>query len=156
MFIVWYPIEFSRLHNLHPWYWNSLLYGLISSGENSAHFLQLLPFTILHSSFHQVPITAGWTEGMHEAMLTISQDVCREAMNSRWKQKEMASAANFWEYLRGFYLDQMPCSPWGQIGSRSLRTPPRETSISGMDGEVGSIGDGMLTGSSIDLFCLWS
>ena len=30
--------------------------------ENSAHFLQLLPFTILHCSFHQVPITAGWTE----------------------------------------------------------------------------------------------
>ena len=24
----------------------SLLYGLISSGENSAHFLQLMPFTI--------------------------------------------------------------------------------------------------------------
>ena len=23
------------------------------------HFLQLLPFTILHCSFHQVPITAG-------------------------------------------------------------------------------------------------
>ena len=62
MFIVWYPIEFSRLHNLHPLYWNSLLYGLISSGENSAHFLQLLPFTILNCSFHQVPITAGWTE----------------------------------------------------------------------------------------------
>ena len=62
MFIVWYPIEFSRLHNLHPWYWNSLLHGLISSGENSAHFLQLLPFTILHCWFHQVPITAGWTE----------------------------------------------------------------------------------------------
>ena len=34
----------------------------ISSGENSAHFLQLLPLTILHCSFHQVPITAGWTE----------------------------------------------------------------------------------------------
>ena len=47
--------EFSRLHNLHPWYRNSLLYGLISSGENSAHFLQLITyhntishFTILH------------------------------------------------------------------------------------------------------------
>ena len=29
---------------LRPWYRNSLLYGLISSGENSAHFLQLMPF----------------------------------------------------------------------------------------------------------------
>ena len=62
MFIVGYSFEFSRLHNLHPWYWNSHLYRLISSGENSSHFLQLLPFTILHCSFHQVPITAGWTE----------------------------------------------------------------------------------------------
>ena len=48
MFIVWYPRKFSRLYNLHPWYWNSLLYGLISSGENSTHFLQLMPFTIFH------------------------------------------------------------------------------------------------------------
>ena len=62
MFIVWYPLEFSRLHNLHPWYWNSLLHGLISCGENSAHFLQLISFTILHFSFHQVPITAGCAE----------------------------------------------------------------------------------------------
>ena len=31
----------SALYNLHPWYWNSLLYG-----ENSVHFLQLMPFTI--------------------------------------------------------------------------------------------------------------
>ena len=62
MFIVWCPIEFSRLHNLHPWYWNSLLYCLISCGENSVHFLQLMPFTVLHVSFHQIPITAGWTE----------------------------------------------------------------------------------------------
>ena len=45
-FIVWNPREFSRLYNLHPWYWNSLLYGLISSGENSAHFLQPMPFKI--------------------------------------------------------------------------------------------------------------
>ena len=46
MFIVWYPGEFSRLYNLHPWYWNSLLYGLISSGENLVHFLQLMPLPI--------------------------------------------------------------------------------------------------------------
>ena len=34
------PIEFSRLNNLRLWYWNSFLYSLISSGENSAfaHF----------------------------------------------------------------------------------------------------------------------
>ena len=45
---------------------DALLYGLISSGENSAHFLQLMPFTILYFSFHPTisfqPITAGWTE----------------------------------------------------------------------------------------------
>ena len=60
--------EFSRLHNLHPWYRNSLLYGLISSGENSAHFLQLMPFhnaishfTILHFFFRSTryPLLLG-------------------------------------------------------------------------------------------------
>ena len=33
--------------NLHPWYWNSLLYSLMSSGENSVHFLHLMLFTII-------------------------------------------------------------------------------------------------------------
>ena len=60
--VVWYPLEFSRPHNLHPWYWNSLLCNLISSGKNSAHFLQLMLFTILQLLFHQVPITAVLTE----------------------------------------------------------------------------------------------
>ena len=60
--VVWYPRGFNRLHTLHPWYWNSLLYALISFGETSAHFLQLMPFTILQFSFHQVPINAGWAE----------------------------------------------------------------------------------------------
>ena len=46
-FIVWYSIEFSRSHNLQSWCWDSRLYGVISSGENSAHFLQLMPLTIL-------------------------------------------------------------------------------------------------------------
>ena len=41
MLIVWYPCEFSRLYNLRTWFWKSLLYSLISSGENSAHYLQL-------------------------------------------------------------------------------------------------------------------
>ena len=40
-FIVWSPREFSRLSNLLPWYWNSLLYGLISSGKNSAHLIHV-------------------------------------------------------------------------------------------------------------------
>ena len=79
-FIVWYPHEFSRLYNLHPWYWNSLFYGLISSGENSVHsgensvhFLQLMPFTIFHFFlFHQEPITAGWAGSMEwEVCLTL-------------------------------------------------------------------------------------
>ena len=35
--MVWYPRDISRLHNLHPWYWNPFLYGLISPwGEFSA------------------------------------------------------------------------------------------------------------------------
>ena len=56
--------EFSRLYNLHPWYWNAVLYGLISSGENSTHFLKLMPFTIFQFLFHQVPITAEWAEAL--------------------------------------------------------------------------------------------
>ena len=48
MFIVWNPREFCRLYNVYPWYCNSLLCSLIYSGENSGHFLQLIPFTIFH------------------------------------------------------------------------------------------------------------
>ena len=62
--MIWYPHELSRLHNLQAWYWNSLLYGHISSGENSVHFLQLMPFTTLQFSLHKVPITAGWAEAV--------------------------------------------------------------------------------------------
>ena len=62
MFTLWYPSELCRLQNVHPGYYNSLLYSLISSGKNSAHFLQRMPFTMLNFSFHQVLITAGWTE----------------------------------------------------------------------------------------------
>ena len=36
MFIVWYPIEFSRVHDLHPWYWNSLIRSHLLWGEFSA------------------------------------------------------------------------------------------------------------------------
>ena len=42
---------------------------------------------------------------------------------------------------------------------RSFRTPSQETFISGIDGEGGSIGDGMFTGSSwvnTDWYCLFS
>ena len=40
-----------------PWYWNSLLYSLISSGESSTHFLQLMPFTITGIRFFISPGT---------------------------------------------------------------------------------------------------
>ena len=33
-------------------------------GENSAHFLQLMPHTILQVLFYQLPITAGWAEAV--------------------------------------------------------------------------------------------
>ena len=39
-----------------------LVFELLHIWSHLAHFLQLMPFTILHFSFHQVPITAGWTE----------------------------------------------------------------------------------------------
>ena len=55
------------VHNLHPWFWNSILYSLIFSWDNSAHFLQLMPFTVLHFSFHHVPIAAGWAKAVWKA-----------------------------------------------------------------------------------------
>ena len=51
--------------NLRPWYWNSFLYSLISSGESSAfaHFaVAIANHYNLAFLFHQVPIPAGWTE----------------------------------------------------------------------------------------------
>ena len=43
--------EFSRLHNLRPWYWNSLLYSFISSEENTCtlccSYSQSLQFSFL-------------------------------------------------------------------------------------------------------------
>ena len=60
LFIVWYRLEFSRLHNLHPLLWNSLLYNLISSGENSAfaHFAAAVANNYnLAFLFHQVSNT---------------------------------------------------------------------------------------------------
>ena len=52
------PMSSPRLHNLHPWYWNSLLDSLLSSGENSAfaHFAAAIENHYnLAFSFHQVP-----------------------------------------------------------------------------------------------------
>ena len=42
----------------------SLSRSHISSGENSEHFLQVMPFINLQFSFHQVPISAGWAEAV--------------------------------------------------------------------------------------------
>ena len=30
-------VQISKLYNLHPWYWNTLFYSLVSSEENSAY-----------------------------------------------------------------------------------------------------------------------
>ena len=38
---------------------------IIPSWEKLGHFRQLMPFINIHFSFHQVPITAGWTEVQH-------------------------------------------------------------------------------------------
>ena len=64
MLIVSYPHEYNRLHNVHPWYWNSFLHSFISLGENSVfvHFAAAIAnHNSLAFSFHQVLITAGWT-----------------------------------------------------------------------------------------------
>ena len=38
MFIVWNPREFSRLYNLSPWYWNSLIQSHLLWGKFSTFF----------------------------------------------------------------------------------------------------------------------
>ena len=57
--VIWYPYEFSKLHNLHPLYKNSQLYIFISSEEYTLYYLQVMPITFQHFSFNQVPIIAG-------------------------------------------------------------------------------------------------
>ena len=54
IFIVRYSREFSRLYNLHPWYWNSLLYGLIFY-ENSGTPGEFSAFSAA-TAIHNVPI----------------------------------------------------------------------------------------------------
>ena len=71
--------------------------------------------------------------------------VCREAVNSSFKQWEMGSAATL--RMREGTLSG-PDALLSLRSRRSFRTPSRETFISGIDGEGGSIGDGMFTGSS--------
>ena len=59
--------EFTADCNIRPWYWSSVLYSLISSGENSAfdHFAAAIANHYnLALSFRQVPITAGWTDAL--------------------------------------------------------------------------------------------
>ena len=65
MFIVWYLFLLRRLLNLHPWYRNSLCLSLISTEVNSAfaRFVAAIANHYnLHHNFHQIPITAGWTQ----------------------------------------------------------------------------------------------
>ena len=45
-----FPKPGVQLHNFHTRYWTSLLHNLITCRESSAHFLQLMPWTILHST----------------------------------------------------------------------------------------------------------
>ena len=51
MFIVWYPLEFSRLHNLQPWYWNSLLCRLTST-FSAANAIRNSPFFVPPGTHH--------------------------------------------------------------------------------------------------------
>ena len=64
MFIVQISPQDQQTVQFTPWYWNTLFYSLISSGENSAsaHFAAAVANHYnLAFSFHQVPINAGWT-----------------------------------------------------------------------------------------------
>ena len=70
MFIVCCLREFSRLHNLHPWQWTSLLQFQLLWGKFAvAHFAAAKVNRYnLAFSFHQTPITAGWTEAAWDEM----------------------------------------------------------------------------------------
>ena len=65
-------------YTLQPWYWSALFYGLISSGENSEHFLQLKSMiTIQLCFYHQVPIITAPQNTIHQVttMLATSKNV---------------------------------------------------------------------------------
>ena len=56
VFLLWYSYDFTRLHNLRPWFCNSLIWShnlWVEFCTNAIHNALFL--------FHQVPITAGWT-----------------------------------------------------------------------------------------------
>ena len=56
LFIVWYPLQFSKLCNVRSWYWNSLINSLFSFGEEfcicafCCSYSQSLQFRISHST----------------------------------------------------------------------------------------------------------
>ena len=56
MFIAWYPLEFSRLHNLCPWYWNSLMGSHLLWGEfwafSAANAIHKSPFFVSPGTHH--------------------------------------------------------------------------------------------------------
>ena len=58
MLIVWYPTEFSRLHNLHPWNCYSLLYSFISGRIQRTNKIRLNQFNTFSAAIaiHNSPI----------------------------------------------------------------------------------------------------
>ena len=81
-------VEFSRLHYSNPWYWNSFLYSLISSKENSAfaHFAAAIASHYkLAFSFHQVPISSSYQNALpSEASYNMSQTQNWQLVNVAW------------------------------------------------------------------------
>ena len=66
--IVWYPIYFNRLHNLHPWYSNSPIHSLISSALRHTVCPTLVPKSksLFHcfkhiTKFPNLTSTVEWT-----------------------------------------------------------------------------------------------
>ena len=63
---VYSPISLTvhRTSHFLPWYRNSLIHGLIFLGRMQRIFCSYSHAAIFLLSFHQVPITAGWTEAL--------------------------------------------------------------------------------------------
>ena len=115
MFKVRYPIEFSRLHNLHPWYWNSLLYNLMSYlwGEFSAFSAA----TAIHNSPIFVPpdthrcwvdrggmIWEAWPTPLHMVDSVTQAPVTHPSTN----QAQRCLTSVIWREL----ITTRPCAIW--------------------------------------------
>ena len=76
MFIVWNPHEFSRLYNLHPWYWNALIWSHLLCGVFNAFSAAnaIHNFPIFHSTRYPLLLGGQRQYGMRSLSGTSTHD----------------------------------------------------------------------------------